>query len=182
MEAKNKKYLIIIAFLVVGMTGISYYLILGNSSENEHFEGSNVSFDYPKGWSFGGYTDDVVVAQKNNPMASLSMRLHFKTPGTLEASRQSAIYQASRMNATILIDKSITVDGEKANYIAFRTIDGFENGYIIFFKNGKEYDFVFAAKNITAIESDIDIIVNSFHIKKENGFWEELIAFLGIKN
>lgn len=179
MEVMNRKYLIIITFLVVGLTGISYYFILGSSSENEHFEGSNVSFDYPKGWSFGGYTDDIIVAQKNSPMASLSMRLHFETPGTLEASRQSALSEASRMNATILIDKSITVDGEKANYIAFRTIDGFENGYITFFKNGKEYDFVFAAKNITAIKSDITIIANSFHINKENGFWEELISFFG---
>ena len=177
MKTKNMRYLIIIALLVVAFAGISLYLNSVNSNENKHFEGSGVSFDYPKGWSFGGHTNTTISAQKNDPMASLNMRLHFKAPTTLESSRTVALYEASKMKAKVLIDKNITIDGEKGNFIAVKSNDGFEYAFITFFKNGKEYDFVFASKNIQKIQSDINTITSSFHVKTKTGFWDNLISF-----
>ncbi|WP_414468954.1 hypothetical protein [Methanobacterium sp. ACI-7] len=175
MAIKKIEYLII-CILIIGIVGIGLYSILSNYENIKHFEGSNISFDYPKTWSFGGYTDNIVVAQNDNPMASLSMRLHFAAPGTLDSSRQAALYEAKELKTPVLIDKTIEIDGEKAIYIATKSNDGFEYATIIFYKNGKEYDFMFAAKNITEIESDINTITNSFHIKTEdeNGLWEFL--------
>jgi hypothetical protein len=139
-----------------------------NSTNLNTFKGSGVTFQYPKDWN--QYTSDSsdpdrIVALKSDKadISLLSVFVEDAHGDGLEYWKKIQ-KDALSSNDTIISEKSVQiagVSGYRLDY-SYTNNGGGEHSNIIFVKNGKKYELLFTTGSISAIQNDINTIVNSF--------------------
>lgn len=139
------------------------------SSSLQTFNGKGISFQYPNNWNEytpnKGLDDDEVVNLETDAGDYSILSVYVKNSDeNLEYWKDIAVDNPYSPN-TDIDQKSIQIAGVDGYRVdSSYSISG-GSGYqsiIIFVKNGKYYKLLFTTGSISAIESDINTIVNSF--------------------
>jgi|GEM_PF-3072557 len=169
--------LVILIFSVVVVSGCTSNDPLDNVYKTEstglkHFESEGISFNASNNWSFykmeneGG---DYLFSISKGTDENMDL-IHFHAGtynGTLSEYVSSQKKEIPLMNWTITSEKELTVDGLPAYQISSLNQ---ENKPLIktwFMKNGTIYT-IYAVpspgKNLTSIETDLEIVISTFHV------------------
>ena len=137
-------------------------------SSLETYTGSGVSFQYPKEWT--EYTPEEL---KVGEVVNLKTTKGDTSILTVYADDDSGedldywkdiIFDAAEAQGTVTSQKDLTIAGVNGYRVDSISSSGSDTQFsqIIFVKNGKSYKLLFTSGSLSAINSDIDTIVNSF--------------------
>ena len=165
-----KKHGIIIPGIIAIL--LMVVVISGCTSTTVPYNNSGISFNYSSDWNTPvnanlpsgiGITSnktkenltarmDITIQDSNNPLSMWIDSVKAKINGT-----------TSTMNGTLLSEGPVEIAGVQGYRINYNSNDGYEDAEIIFVKNYIYYDIYFSStSSISAIESDINTVVNSF--------------------
>jgi len=141
----------------------------------QHFDSTDISFDYPNEWysiSPNG-TEQVFFAEKQlySNRASCVIGVMPLSPRN-DLDNESITYEQNEINYWNATRKSldiVTVDGQRA-YKLILDENNPKTGHIQiesirFYKNNKSIVIKFESTNINDIQKDIDLIIRNFHVK-----------------
>ena len=164
---KEAKLLILgvlsVLMVVVAVSGCT------SNTNTQTFNGQGISFQYPSDWQqfTPNNTDasEVVHLQITEGTSILGVFVKSDDGLNLELQKEAMLMGISRNNNVISINKINIAGGS-----GYRIDTSYEKGngskgyhtHIFFVKNGKFYLLLFTTDSLSAIESDINTIVNSF--------------------
>lgn len=139
-----------------------------SSSSLQTFNGGGISFQYPNNWQEytpeGGLDDKTVALKTPDGGYSLLSVFVKESDNSLEYWKDISVNNPYSSN-TVIDQESIQIAGVDGYRVDSSYSNSGSTGYhvdVIFVKNGKYYNLLFTTSSISAIESDINTIVNSF--------------------
>ena len=141
------------------------------SGSVKHFEGRNISFDAPNTWYSGilknssGYLFSIYTPPTENNSYTIDFYAGYSNKTLFEAINPFR-NEVINANWTIISEKELTVDGFPAYQMEVLN----QNGTLIstfVVKNGVVYGIYAIPRpnsNLTLIEGDLDVVLNTFHI------------------
>ncbi|MBI4813315.1 MAG: hypothetical protein HY802_02985 [Methanobacterium sp.] len=141
------------------------------SGSVKHFEGKNISFDAPNTWYSGilknssGYLFSIYIPPTENNSYTIDFYAGYSNKTLFEAVNPFR-NEVINANWTIISEKELTVDGLPAYQMEVLN----QNGTLIstfVVKNGVVYGIYAIPRpdsNLTSIEPDLEMVLNTFHI------------------
>jgi len=174
----DKKIPIIIAIAVIIILGLVFYILTaGTPYTSKGEDGIEISFNYPNGWAFQDRTPGVLIQGEKNGTDNSTNR-SVVTINRI-AANETSLDQIRNDNpyiktGSIVNETNRTIDGVEAAVIDIDEMGGPDSGKIgevklvLFSKDDYIYTISFVTGgSIKDIESDINHILNSFHINKD---------------
>lgn len=139
---------------------------------NTTFHDNNVSFVYPNNWFVLPLNDTnshpLVNMERNEGGHSNLLIFKTTTNSTLDFWISKEKIDSNIKGHELISTKSITVDGSPGFQIISKYSGSEHNSAeqeeILFIKNGNLYQLLFTTESVSAIQSDIDMIVNNFKV------------------
>ena len=139
-----------------------------SSSSLQTFNGGGISFQYPNNWNEytpdGGLGDRTVALETQDGGYSLLSVYVENSDESLEYWKDISVNNQYSSN-TVIDQESIQIAGVDGYRVDSSYYNSGGTGYqidVIFVKNGKYYDLLFTTSSISAIENDINTIINRF--------------------
>lgn len=151
--------------VIVGLAGMFSSDKTTSSSSLQTFSGSGISFQYPEDWSQDSKTGDEVVSLATSKGDSSSLAVYVEDSNGKDLDYWKGVQTDALTSAETVISKGpIQIAGVTGYRLDDKYTDygGGEQVDIIFVKNDVYYDLLFTTHSISAIENDIQTIVDSF--------------------
>lgn len=164
-----KHYTEIMAIISILLLGVftSGCVEFDNSNSTQVFDNGKISFNYTDGWVFNETNiSETTMIQGQKGTYEMTLMV-FKTPWKSVGTEKFAIetkYSLQQKGWNIQSEKNITINGIPAYDIIIKNGNGALQRTIFFDMNNKGIEILFTAPNLDDIQSDIEIIINSFKI------------------